>query len=159
MLILAFDPGYVRLGVSVIEKVGGASERLVYSACFITDKDSSPQERLFFIGSEIRRLIEKYSPGGIAVEKLFFTKNQKTAMRVAEVRGVILECSAEKKIPLFEYGPTEIKTAITGYGKSDKEQVIMMVKKLLKIEDKNRLDDEYDAIAVGLTCFAYEKFG
>lgn len=157
MRILAFDPGYNRLGIAVIEKNNG-KETLVYSSCFITNKVDLPEKRLLLIGSETRRLIKEYSPGAIAIEKIFFTKNHKTALRVAEVRGVIQECVAENGLGLFEYGPTEIKVAMTGHGRSDKSQVTGMVKKILKFDKKEALDDEFDAIAVGLTCFAYERF-
>lgn len=157
MRVLSFDPGYGRLGIAIIDK-NSQKEELVYSDCFSTSRDMSPEDRLSCVGAEVRRLINNYGPNAAAIEKLFFAKNQKTALRVAEARGVILECVAEAGLPVFEYGPTEIKTAITGYGRSTKNQIIMMVKKLIKIEKVGVLDDEYDAIAVGLTCFAYEKF-
>ena len=157
MRVLSFDPGYGRLGVAVIEK-SDSKETLTYSSCFITSKEDSPEKRLLLVGREVERLIEKYLPGAVAMEKIFFTKNQKTAMKIAEVRGVIQERVAKNNLDLYEYGPTEIKTAITGYGKSDKHQVTDMVKKILKFDKRGALDDEFDAIAVGLTCFAYEKF-
>jgi len=109
---------------------------------------------LFLIGEEIREIIKKYKPRQIAVETLLWSKNKKTALQVAEARGVILLEAAGHKIFLREFNPNQIKLAITGYGKSDKKQIICMIEKLVKLKPKKRHDDEYDAIAVALTCAA-----
>ena len=158
MRVLSVDPGYDRLGIAVIEKEKGQKETLVYSDCFLTDKKQPLPERYLAISEEIDRLVEKYKPEIFSSETLFFSKNQKTAIAVAGARGVLL-CAAEKnKLPIYEYSPLEIKVAVTGYGKSDKDQVTDMVKRLIRIEKEDVLDDEYDAIAVGLTCLAMERF-
>jgi len=157
MRILSVDPGYERLGVAVIEK-NGSVETLVYSACFQTDKKLPYSDRLLKIGVEVARLIKKFNPDSFASESLFFAKNQKTAMDVAGVRGALFYIAKKHDLPVFEYTPLQIKMAITGYGKSDKKQITEMVTKLIKIDKQIKFDDEYDAIAVGLTCLASERF-
>jgi crossover junction endodeoxyribonuclease RuvC len=158
MRIIAIDPGYERLGIAVIEKEMRDKEFLLYSACFRTSAKLSHAERLELIGLEIAKIIEEFEPQALAIETLFFSSNQKTAITVAEARGVILYEAARHELQIYEYGPGQIKVAVTGYGKSDKDAIHMMVDKLVKIDKKIKLDDEYDAIAVGLTCFATEKF-
>ena len=93
----------------------------------------------------------------MAIEKLFFTTNQKTAMGVSEARGVIIYEGSKTGLKIFEYTPLQIKIAVTGYGKADKSQVLFMVKKLIKIDDSIKSDDEIDAIAIGLTAFAHQR--
>mgnify|MGYP001948852402 CR=1 FL=1 len=155
--ILAVDPGYERLGIAILEQNVSEGESLIYSSCFTTPKDREFNERLRMLGCEIDRLISEFAPQALALETLFFTKNQKTAMLVAEARGVILYEATKHSLPIYEYSPLQIKTAVTGYGKSDKDQVTTMVKQLIGVEKEIQHDDEYDAIAVGLTCFAIEK--
>jgi crossover junction endodeoxyribonuclease RuvC len=159
MRIIAIDPGYERLGIAVLEKELRGKEKLLYSDCFKTSKDIAHSERLKLLGDEIERIIGEYKPEALCLETLFFSANQKTAIAVAEARGVILYQAAKNGLKVYEYGPGEIKVAVTGYGKSDKQNVIDMVNKLVKIDKKIAHDDEYDAIAAGLTCFATERFG
>ncbi|MFA6269648.1 MAG: crossover junction endodeoxyribonuclease RuvC [Candidatus Paceibacterota bacterium] len=155
--ILGIDPGYGRVGVAIVEK-STRSENLLHSECFETDSKLPHFQRLLLIGEKIKNIIKKYKPDQIAVETLLWSKNKKTALQVAEARGVILLESARAKIILKEFNPNQIKVAVTGYGKSDKKQVISMVEKLLKLgqstSGKKRQDDEYDAIAIALTCSA-----
>ncbi len=158
MRIIAIDPGYERLGIAVIEKLPRQKETLVYSDCFKTSAKLPHHERLGLIGAEIARIIGEYAPQALCLENLFFSSNKKSAITVAEARGVILYQAATNRLPVYEYGPGQIKVAVTGYGASDKEQVIAMVSRLIKIDKDIRHDDEYDAIAVGLTCFAIERF-
>lgn len=153
MRIIAIDPGYDRLGAAILEKRGG-KESLVFSCCITTDKKFPHEQRLLRIGAELAALIKQYEPEAMALEKLFLATNRKTAMLVAEARGVCLYEAARAGIAASEYTPLQIKIAVTGYGKSDKRQVTAMVKRLVKLADKKRLDDEYDAIAVGLTHLA-----
>jgi len=157
MRILAVDPGYERLGVAVLENSASQKEKLIYSNCFKTPKEKRFSERLYILGSEIDRLISKYKPSALTLETLFLTKNQKTAMMVAEARGVIMYEAEKHSLQVYEYSPLQIKIAVTGYGKSDKKQVTAMVKQLISIEKDIQYDDEFDAIAIGLTCFASEK--
>ncbi len=158
MILIAIDPGYERLGIAVIEKNLKQKEKLLYSDCFQTDKKLPHYIRLGLIGGEIAKVISEYKPEVLCLENLFFTSNQKTAISVAEARGVILYEASRNNLKVFEYGPGEIKVAVTGYGKSDKDQIIAMIPRLIKIEKNIKHDDEYDAIAVGLTCLAIERF-
>jgi crossover junction endodeoxyribonuclease RuvC len=148
--ILGIDPGYGRVGIAVIEK-SNKEEKLIHSECFETDGKLPHSRRLLLIGEKVREIIEKYRPKKIAVETLLWSKNKKTALQVAEARGVILLEAARYGIFVCEYNPNQIKLAVTGYGKSDKKQVIAMVERLIKLKPKKRHDDEYDAIAAALT--------
>jgi crossover junction endodeoxyribonuclease RuvC len=150
---MGIDPGYERLGIALVGKTTG-KEVLVYSECFQTSAKEKHPERLRQLGSEIESTINKFKPGVLAIETLFFQNNQKTAMKVAEVRGLIIYIAKKLGLEVREFTPMEIKVAVTGYGKSDKKQVILMVEKLVKIDKKIKHDDEYDAIASPLTAFA-----
>jgi crossover junction endodeoxyribonuclease RuvC len=157
MRILSIDPGYERLGIAILEKnPGDKKETMVYSDCFKTSAKLAFVTRLSQIGKELERLIDEYQPRALAIETLFFTNNQKTAMRVSEARGVIIYTMASRGFPVHEYTPLQIKVAVTGHGKSDKKQVIGMVPRLIDIKKEIAHDDEYDAIAIGLTCIASE---
>ena len=157
MKILAIDPGYERLGIAVLEKLPREKEILLYSECFKTSAKIPHHQRLTLIGDKIKKTIEKFQPEALATEKLFFSKNQKTALLVAEARGVILYSANSLELSVFEYTPIAIKIAVTGYGKSEKRQVIEMVKKLIAVPKGKNSDDEFDAIAIGLTHFAIHK--
>ncbi len=152
MKIIAIDPGYERLGIAVLEKNSG-KEELLFSECFKTLAKEKHEERLRLIGEEIEKVIKKYQPEAMAIETLFFKTNAKTAMKVSEARGVIMYEAAKHDLEIKEFTPLQIKVAVTGYGKSEKEQVIKMVERLIAVEPL-KYDDEYDAIACGLTYFA-----
>ncbi len=155
MKILGIDPGYERLGIAVLEKnKGDKKEKVLYSDCFKTSAKIPFEERLEFLGKEIERVIELYKPDGLAIETLFFTNNQKTAMNVAEVRGVILYLAKCAGLTLQQFTPMQIKVAVAGHGQGDKRAVTDMVTKLVLIEKEIKHDDEYDAIAIALTGFA-----
>lgn len=158
MKILAIDPGYERLGIAVLEKLPRQKEVLLYSACVRTPKTLSHAERLLKIADEARRVIDEFEPEILAIETLFLGVNQKTVMPVAEARGAVLVEAARAGLTVCEYSPLQIKIAVTGYGRSDKSQVTEMVKKLIALPPLRRLDDEYDAVAVGLTCLASKKW-
>ncbi|MBN2093970.1 MAG: crossover junction endodeoxyribonuclease RuvC [Candidatus Zambryskibacteria bacterium] len=153
-IILGIDPGYGRMGIAIIKKER-SKDILLHSECFETNAQFSHSGRLFLIGKNIEKIIKKHKPNQIAVETLLWSKNKKTALQVAEARGVILFLAAKYKILLREFNPNQVKLAITGYGKSDKRQVKNMVEKLVKIKSlsrkQKRYDDEYDAIAIALT--------
>ena len=155
--ILAIDPGYERVGISIIEKRATEGE-VIFSECHQTDKKLNHSLRLSSITKEIIKCIELYKPKILAIEKLFFSKNVKTALAVAEARGVIIGQAALLGLEVFEYSPQEVKIAVTGYGKSDKQQVILMINRLVKIKKKINYDDEYDAIAIGLTHLAMNRY-
>lgn len=156
MRIIAIDPGYERLGIAILEK-NQAKEELIFSECFKTSSKLPHAERLKLIGEEIEKIIKKFQPEMLAVETLFFAKNQKTAIQVSEARGTILYVASRNNLSVKELMPNQIKIAVTGYGASDKKGIIAMVPKLIKIDKEIRYDDEYDAIAVGLTFFAIHK--
>ncbi len=158
MKVLAIDPGYDRLGVAVLEKIPRGKEIVLYSGCIETSKKLTHASRLAEVAESIERLIVEFGPHAFAAETLFFSTNKKTALSVAEARGVALAAAARMKLRVYEYSPVAIKVAVAGYGKADKEQVISMVERLVKLPSGKRLDDEYDAIAVGLTFFATERF-
>jgi len=157
MRVLAFDPGFERLGAAVVEKTAG-KDVLVHSACVRTGASLPFPERLKALGEAAEALIKKYHPAAVALEKLYFEKNAKTAMQVAAVTGVLSYVAAKNGLPLYEYTPLEVKAAMTGHGKSDKAAVAAMVGRLVALPQKKRLDDELDAIAVGLTCLATARY-
>ena len=157
MKILSIDPGYERLGIAIIEREIGKKEKLLYSECFKTDPTLSFEERLLLIGKKIEEIIYSEKPSVLAIETLFFSKNTKTAMRVAETRGTIIYIAINNNLKIKEINPMEIKLAVTGDGKSDKQQMIKMVQLILGI-NKKATDDEYDAISCGLACSAFLKY-
>ena len=156
MRVLAIDPGYDRIGVAVMEKKDN-SEKIIHSECILTDKKAELTKRLFDLGTQIEILLATYQPNALAIETLFFNTNQKTGIGVAQARGIIIFLALKAKCTIYEYGPQEIKIAVTGYGKSDKKAVIDMVKRLIVDVPKTAHDDEYDAIAVGITCLAHYR--
>jgi len=158
MKILAIDPGFERVGIAVLEKTSTPKHILVYSSCFKTSSKIPFHERITLIGNELEKIIKKYKPQALAIEKLYFTTNQKTVMGVAEARGVMIYSGSKKGLSVFEYTPPQIKIAVTGYGKASKTMVMSMVPKLIDIKDNINSDDELDAIAIGITCLACEKF-
>ena len=156
MKILGIDPGYERLGVAVLEKNKGEQrEKVLFSECFKTSAKLEFSERLNLIGEEVRTIIKKYKPEVLSIETLFLTTNHKTVMRVAEARGVVIYEASRAGLKIFEASPPQIKIATTGYGKSDKAQIIKMVKMLVKMDNSKTSDDELDAIAIALTAFAH----
>ncbi len=162
MKIIAIDPGYERLGIAVLEKEkNGGKEKLIFSDCFKTSKDLSHPERIFLVACELEKIIRKFDPEAIVIETLFFAKNAKTAMKVAEVRGALLSKALENKLQICELSPAEIKIAVCGTASADKKAMIKMVQIILNIKGNNKekkLDDEFDAIACGLAFFALQKF-
>jgi crossover junction endodeoxyribonuclease RuvC len=156
MKVIAIDPGFGRCGVAVVEKKDG-KETWIYSDCIETKAADGFVERLAQVVAECERLMQEHRPDALAMERLFFNNNQKTAMQVAEVRGAILNAAAVAGIPSFEYTPGQVKSATTGFGKADKKQITSMLHMLLKIEKPVKHDDEYDAIAVGITHLAHAR--
>lgn len=157
MILLSIDPGFERLGLAIIEKEGRNKEALLYSECFKTSAKLPHHERLRLIGNKIKDVIEEYKPTELATEKLFFTSNQKTVIPVAEARGVILYIAGLYNIDVSEYSPPQIKVAVTGHGHSDKRQIMDMVPRLITLIKPITSDDEFDAIAIGLTHCAIKR--
>lgn len=156
-IILGIDPGFERLGISIISKQKGKKEVLIHSECFKTKATIPFNKRVGQIGDQIENIIKKYKPSILGIENLFLTTNQTTVMRVAETRGVIIYLAEKNNLLIREYTPLQIKMAVTGYGKADKKQVMSMVSKLINLNGIKTSDDELDSIAVGLTTIAYEK--
>lgn len=156
MRVLGIDPGYDRLGVALIEKQNN-QETVLFSTCIETDADTELAERLVTLGGELETILTTYQPELVGVETLFFNKNIKTALGVAHARGVILFLVKRAGIPILELSPQQIKVAVTGYGNSDKTAVTMMIKQLAANVPQHAHDDEYDAIAAGITALAHYR--
>lgn len=152
MRILAIDPGYDRLGIAIVE--GDPSwPVLVWSDCICPDKGEREQ-RLARVWRAVTEAIQEYSPDTLAIETLFFSINKKTAIGVAEARGAILAAAGTASLRVIECSPQQVKLAVTGHGGAGKAAVANMVPKLLFLPKKKRLDDELDAIAIGITALA-----
>lgn len=152
MRVLAIDPGFDRLGMAVLE--GDASKPvLVWSACIQPPKGDK-EMRLAAVTEAVRSAIETYAPDCFALETLFFSTNKKTALGVAEARGAALSAAGKANVRVCEYSPGTIKVAVTGNGRADKKAVAAMIPRLVSMPTRKRLDDELDAIAVGITALA-----
>lgn len=154
MRILGIDPGTSRIGFGVIETAGGL--RLL-SCGTIEAKEKTLAEKINNFSGKFDKLIAETNPELAALEKLFFAKNQKTALAVAQARGVLMSMLLNKKIPIVEYGPTEVKLNITGYGLADKAAVAKMVENILKTKISGNYDDAIDAIAIAITAASHKK--
>jgi len=149
MRILGIDPGYAIVGFGLIDADRGRFNMLTYGA--ITTQAGLPlSRRLYQISCDMEALIGKLKPDVIAVEELFFNTNITTGIAVAHGRGVILSIAEKCGIPLFEYTPSQVKLAVTGYGKADKHQMMDMTRRLLHLQTLPRPDDAADALAVAL---------
>lgn len=155
MKILALDPGYGRCGMALLETDAQGRDHLVDSCCITTNTETPFEERLYIVVTEFRAWVIQHQPDICAFERLYFTKNKKTAMRVAEARGALLVTAQACGVPVHEFGPGEIKVAITGDGRASKHQVMTMVNRLVHVKKQIKYDDEYDAIAVALTARAH----
>jgi crossover junction endodeoxyribonuclease RuvC len=153
MIILGIDPGYAIVGFGVIHYDKSKFNTLGYGA--ITTNAKLPLERrLEIIYDELNFIIQKYQPSFMAVEKLYFTSNQKTAIAVAEARGIIVLAGVKNRLKLFEYTPLQVKQSVVGYGQATKTQVISMTQSILNLTDKPKLDDTADALAIAI-CHAH----
>ncbi len=157
MKILAIDPGYERMGIAVLERMTGGKDVLLDSACVQTSSKLPFPERLHTLGAEVEKWIKLWKPEALAIETLFFNTNQKTAMHVSEARGAVIYEAKCGGLEIYEYTPLQVKIAITGHGRGDKGQILAMVPKLVSIDKKIQYDDEYDAIAIGLTFFSSHR--
>ncbi len=158
MKILGIDPGYERCGVAIIEKTQGGKEVVVFSDCIRTDAKDTFPARLATLAAHLEKIILEFKPETSAIEELYFAKNTKTAMKVAEARGVIQYILEKNNVSCTEYHPNAIKIAITGYGSATKENIAFMIPKLVVYDGSKKLDDELDAIAVAITHGAQVKF-
>lgn len=149
LVVFGIDPGYAIVGWGAISFKSNTYKTLGFGAVETTS-DMDFNNRLEFIYDEIFSILSRCRPDAVAIEKLYFQTNQKTAIMVAEARGVILLAAQKLKIPIFEYTPLQVKTAVTGYGKAKKPQVMDMTKRLLKLETMPKPDDTADALAIAI---------
>ena len=149
MRIIGIDPGMAIVGYSIVDIENGESV-LVASGSIRTDKNKTDSSRLLEVQTDICTLAEKYRPDVASVEKLFFFKNAKTIIPVAEARGVILAALEKYEIPIYEYTPMVVKQVITGYGRATKEEVAKIVELSIKYDRLPKLDDTLDSIAIAL---------
>ena len=155
MRILGIDPGFAITGYSIIDYIGNRF-KLLASGAIRTEAGMSFPLRLSEIFTDLNQIIDEYEPDAIAVEELFFNNNAKTAINVAQARGVILVVGCQRNIPTFEYTPLQVKQAVVGYGRADKVQVQKMVKTILKVEKLPKLDDITDSMAIAI-CHAHSS--
>ena len=149
MRILGIDPGYAITGYSIIDYVGNKF-KLIDSGAVLTKAGVSFPLRLTKIFDDISMIIDEYKPDAISVEELFFNNNQKTAINVAQARGIILTVGCKKNVPTYEYTPLQIKQALTGVGRAEKAQVQFMTKTILNLSSIPKPDDAADALAVAI---------
>ena len=149
-LILGIDPGTATTGFGVIEVKDGEL-KFIDCGCICTESKLEMPFRLHCIAKDLKKIIRDYKPDLAAVEDLFFFKNAKTALKVGQARGVVLQTLATAKIPISEFTPLQVKQALTGYGRADKRQIQEMVKTILNLADIPKPDDAADALAVAIT--------
>lgn len=149
MLTLGIDPGTASTGFGLITEKKRKLSFVDYGVISTSSKESS-QNRLRIIYGEIKKVILNYKPKFVAIERLFFGANTKTAISVGQSRGIALLVAAELKIPVSEYTPSEVKMAVSGYGRADKKQVQQMVKHLLGMQEVPKPDDAADALAIAI---------
>lgn len=159
-IILGIDPGFGRLGIAIIELNDNLKpkEVVLFSECFTTSKDGPIQNRLAQIYEHITKIIQKYKPTVVAIEKIFFTVNQKTVIDVAQSRGVVLSAVGKEDLKIIELSPTVIKQSVTGYGRATKQDIIKMIPKLIALPTSSLQDDEIDAIAVALSAIGQIRY-
>lgn len=147
--ILGLDPGTATTGWGFVSEKKKQCQMEAFG-CINTEKNKPAADRLLEIAEDLEALIRQHNPDEVAIEDLFFFKNLKTAVKVAQARGVLIVVCRKLKIPVFEYTPLQVKQALTGYGRAEKKQVQVMVKNLLCLEDIPKPDDAADALAVAI---------
>ena len=153
MIILGIDPGIAIVGYGVIEYRNSVFKTLAMGS-IQTPAGIDVERRLEMVYDEMCELIDMYRPDEMAIEELFFNTNQKTAIAVAEARGVILLAAMKRNVKISEYTPLQVKQSVVGYGRAEKSQVIALVKMILKLEHAPKLDDTADALALAI-CHAH----
>lgn len=153
MTVLGIDPGYAIIGYGFVEYNAGKFKPLKYGA-LTTAKDVDFSKRLEYIFDGMNEILDDIHPDAISIEKLYFNTNTTTAIAVAEARGVILLAAQKKGIPIFEYTPLQVKQSVTGYGRSEKKQVMDMTRRLLNLSAVPKPDDTADALALAI-CHAH----
>ena len=153
MTILGIDPGFAIVGYGLIEYHGNHFTTLDYGV-ITTPSGMAFPDRLYKIYEETDRLITKYKPEAVALEELFFNSNQKTVINVGQARGVIIICAIKGGSVVYEYTPLQVKQAVVGYGRADKNQVQLMTKMILNLDAIPKPDDAADALAIAI-CHAH----
>jgi len=148
--ILGIDPGFGRVGWGLIEQTKNNEWQALTYGCITTNPKETFVERLKNLHDEIVHLIKKYNPDRLAVEEIFYFKNAKTVIEVAQARGVIILTGVEAGMPVDEFTPLQVKQAMTGYGRAEKGQMQKMVATILKLKTPIKSDDAADALAVAL---------
>jgi len=147
--VLGIDPGTATTGWAILEETKGKISAVAFGH-ISTDKSHTEEHRLLEISEDIISIIKKHKPAEAAVEKLFFFKNQKTIIQVGQARGALLLTLAQKGVKVSSYTPLQVKQAMTGYGRAEKQQVQLMAKNILNLKSLPKPDDVADAIAVAL---------
>jgi crossover junction endodeoxyribonuclease RuvC len=153
LIVLGIDPGTALTGYGIVERTGSRLRAIDYG-CLETLSSQALPQRLMEIHEGVLELIGAHKPRFVGVERLFFNRNVQTAFAVGQARGVVLLAAAERGVPVFEYGPHEVKLAVTGYGRAGKDQVQRMVQLMLGMPVLPRPDDAADALAVAI-CLAH----
>ena len=153
MIILGIDPGIAIVGYGVLEYTKGKF-RTIAMGSIETPAGIDVEERLRMVYYDMCEILDTYRPDEMAIEELFFNTNQKTAVAVAEARGVILLSAVQRGVPISEYTPLQVKQSVVGYGRAEKKQVIALVKMILGMENGPKLDDTADALALAI-CHAH----
>lgn len=150
-VVLGIDPGTATMGYGIVQN-GGAHVKCLGYGAISTPAGLEPQIRLNDIYKRLTELLARYKPNVVAVEDIFYAKNQKTIIQVAAARGIALLAAAQSHKRVYSFTPLQVKQAVTGYGRADKKQVQQMVKTLLKLEEQPEPDDAADALAVAICC-------
>ena len=150
MIVLGIDPGYAIVGWGVVDFKNN-THRPVAFGTITTEAHTDFNERLKQIYDDTVELISRSKPDALSIEKLYFNTNTTTAIYVAEARGVILLAARQADVPVYEYTPLQVKTAVTGYGKALKPQVMEMTRRLLHLKEVPKPDDTADALAIAIT--------
>ena len=159
MIILGIDPGIATMGYGVVDKDKNGNCRAIDYGVVVTPKEETLPVRLAILEEGVNKIIDRFAPEEVALEELFFTKNITTGIAVAQARGVTLLACVKKCGRLYEYTPMQIKQALTGYGRADKQQIQQVVTSLLRLKSVPRPDDAADALAIAL-CHAFtSRFG
>jgi len=154
-VVLGIDPGTSRIGYGAVTIESGKTQCVGYG--LIEPDELDPAKRLARIEREIKELTRRFNPKSAAVEKLFFSKNKKTAIAVAQARGAILAALSESGIPVVELSPADAKAGVTGYGNAAKPEVETMVRRMLGFGNEKIIDDTIDALALAITAAYGEK--
>lgn len=157
MIVMGIDPGYAIVGYGILEFIGNTFRIIDYGA-ITTPADMPFTKRLSEIFRGVDYLIDKYNVEEVAIEELFFAKNTKTAIDVAQARGVITVACELKEIEVFEYTPKQVKQGVCGYGGADKHQVQEMVKRILNLKQVPKPDDVADALAIAVCHSSTNRF-